>query len=343
MKGYNKMENLFADLISSLWNLCRPVLAAASPLLIGITIAWLLNPAVDCFTPKLGTGRAILAAYTLLFAVLAAFAAGFTVLILGALPTEGIEATLQLILDYFRHAYDTAASFLGRWFSSDFADSSQAADKLLLWIRQRFTIRTLASDLRSFTGTLVSIFLGMVASIYLLKDKDYFLLLKDRLLSLLLKQKAHGIVCEISGEIDAVLSSFIKGAFIDGLLVALLSSAGLSLLGIEFAVILGVLCGILNIIPYFGPFISMVPAFLAAFFTGGPAKSAAAVLILFLIQQIDSNYIYPRVVGKSTGLHPLFVLLSVSSSGYFFGLPGMILAVPAAGIIQVILRWWLCR
>ena len=337
------MDNLFADLISSLWHILRPVLSAASPLFIGITIAWLLNPAVDRFTPKLGTGHAILVTYTLLFAALAAFAGSFTVLILGALPTEGIEATLQLIVDYFRHAYDTAAKFLSRWFSSDFADSSQATEKLLLWIRQRFTIHTLASDLRAFAGTLVSIFLGVVVSIYLLKDKDYFLLLKDRIFSLLVKQKTHGIICEISGEINAVLSSFIKGAFIDGLLVSLLSSAGLSLLGIEFAVILGVLCGILNIIPYFGPFISMVPAFLAAFFTGGPAKSAAAVLILFLIQQIDSNYIYPRVVGKSTGLHPLFILLSVSAAGYFFGLAGMILAVPAAGIIQVMLRWWTCR
>ena len=164
------MDNLFTDLISSLWHLLRPVLAAGSPLFIGIIIAWLLNPAVDRLTSKLGTGRAILATYVLLFAALAAFAASFTVLILGSLPTEGIEATLLLILDYFRQAYDSAASFLSRWFSSDFADSSRAAEKLLLWVRQRFTIRTLASDLRSFTGTMVSIFLGIVASIFLFQD-----------------------------------------------------------------------------------------------------------------------------------------------------------------------------
>lgn len=333
------MDNLLTDLTSSVLNFIQPFLAAAAPLLIGIILAWFLNPAVSRLTPRLGTGYAILITYTLLFSVLAALAAGFAVLILGALPTEGIENTLHPIQNYFHQAYNAAAGFLSRWFPADLADSSQAEEGLRLWISQRFTIHSLASDLRSFSGAAVSVFLGVVASVYLLKDKDYFLTLKDQALSLLFKQKTHGIICEIAGEINMVLSSFIKGAFIDSLLVALLSSAVLSLLGIDFAVILGVFSGILNVIPYFGPFIGMIPAFLVALLTDGPAKSAAAVLSLFFIQQIDSNYIYPRVVGKSTGLHPLFVLLSVSISGYFFGLPGMLLAVPAAGILQVLIRW----
>lgn len=337
------MNNFFTDLLSALWQLVQPILTALSPLLTGIVLAWILDPAVSRLSPKLGTGRAILVTYFLLFSSLSALAAGFIVLILGALPTGGLESTLHLVLDYFRQAYDTASDFLNRWFPADFADSSQAAEGISLWIQHRFSINALASDLRSITAAAVSLFLGIVASVYLLKDKDYFLLMRDRLLSLILKQKTHGILCEISGEINTVLSSFIKGALIDSLLIAILSSAALSLLRIDFAVIIGVLGGVLNIIPYFGPFIGMIPAALTALVTGGPAKSVAAVLILLLIQQIDSNYIYPRVVGKSTGLHPLFVLLSISISGYFFGLPGMILAVPAAGILQVILRWWLSR
>ncbi len=332
------MDNLFSDLASSLWSLLQPFLAAVSPLLTGITLAWILNPAVSRLTPRLGTGRAILVTYTLLFTGLSALAAGFAVLILGALPTDGIESTVRLIMDYFHRAYDTAAGYLSQWLPSDFADSSLAAEGLRHWIRKRFSISTIASDIRSFSQIAVSIFLGIAASVYLLKDKNYFLLLRDQILSLVLKQRTHGILCEISSEINTVLSSFVKGALIDSLLVALLSSAALSLLKIDFAVVLGVLSGILNIIPYFGPFIGMIPVFLVALLTAGPAKSAAAVLSLFFIQQIDSNYIYPRVVGKSTGLHPLFVLLSVSAAGYFFGLPGMLLAVPAAGILQVLLR-----
>lgn len=337
------MENIFYDLLSSLWQLIAPLLTALSPLLLGISLAWFLNPAAERLTPVLGPGRAILATYLLLFAFLASLAAGFIILILGALPTGGIESTLRLITEYFRQAYDAAADFLRRWLPADFAESGLAAQGLQSWLAQHFSIRSLAGSIRSISGAAVTIFLGIIASIYLLKDKEYFLLLKDRFLSLILKQKTHGILCEIAGDINAVLSAFVKGALVDSLLVALLSSAALSVLQVDFAVIIGVLGGLLNIIPYFGPFIGMVPAFLAALLTGGPAKSAAAVLSLFLIQQIDSNYIYPRVVGKSTGLHPLFVLLSVSISGYFFGLAGMILAVPAAGVIQILLRRWASR
>ena len=337
------MENIFYDLTSALWQLIQPLLTALSPLLLGIALAWILNPAAERLTPALGAGRAILATYLLLFAFLASLTAGFVILILGALPTGGMESTIRLILDYFRQAYDTAADFLRRWLPADFADSSLAAEGLQSWLSQHVSIRFLAGRIRSASGAAVTVFLGIIASIYLLKDKEYFLLLKDRFLSLILKQKTHGILCEIAGDINTVLSAFVKGALVDSLLVALLSSAALSLLEVDYAVVIGVLGGLLNIIPYFGPFISMVPAFLVGLLTGGPAKSAAAVLSLFLIQQLDSNYIYPRVVGKSTGLHPLFVLLSVSISGYFFGLTGMILAVPAAGVLQILLRRWASR
>lgn len=187
---------------------------------------------------------------------------------------------------------------------------------------------------------MVSLFLGVVASIYLLKDRDYFLMLWERLLSLVLHQRTHGIVSEILHEMNDVVSAFLKGALIDSLIVAFLSSAVLSVLQVDFAVVIGVIGGLLNVIPYFGPFIGMVPAFLVALFTDGLAKSIAAVLALFLIQQLDSNYIYPRIVGSSTGLHPLFVLLAVSVCGYFFGLSGMLLAVPAAGMVQVLIKRW---
>jgi predicted PurR-regulated permease PerM len=109
---------------------------------------------------------------------------------------------------------------------------------------------------------------------------------------------------------------------------------------LEFAVFIGCFAGISNIIPYFGPVLGMIPAFIVGAFTGGLTQGLLAVLVLLVIQQIDANIIYPKVVGSTTGLHPLFVLLAVSVSGSFFGILGMILAVPAAGILQVfILKW----
>lgn len=93
-------------------------------------------------------------------------------------------------------------------------------------------------------------------------------------------------------------------------------------------------------IPYFGPFLGMIPAFGVSLANQGMAKATISVIALFAVQQLDSNYIYPKIVGTTTGLHPLFVLLSVSVMGYFAGLLGMLVAVPVAGILQVLIKKW---
>ena len=183
-------------------------------------------------------------------------------------------------------------------------------------------------------------FIGLVASVYLLKDRDFFYMLWERLLSVLLTQRAHGLLNENLSEINQVLSTFVKGAMIDSLIIAFLSSVVLTALQVDYAVIIGLLDGVLNIIPYFGPFFGMLPAFAVAAVTAGPLHGMFAVFGLFVVQQIDANYIYPKVVGGSTGLHPLFVLLSVSLFGSFFGIGGMLLAVPIAGIVQIFIKKW---
>ena len=179
-----------------------------------------------------------------------------------------------------------------------------------------------------------------MASIYLVKDKEFFLTLWQKFLSLVLRQRVHGEVNEILNDIHRVVTTFIKGALIDSMIVALLSSVVLSVLQVRFAVIIGILGGLLNIIPYFGPFLGMIPALLVAFFSGGFLKAIVVLLSLFAIQQLDSNYIYPKVVGTSIGLHPIFVLISVTVLGHFTGILGMLLAVPLAGILQVLIKKW---
>ena len=87
----------------------------------------------------------------------------------------------------------------------------------------------------------------------------------------------------------------------------------------------------------------MIPAFLVAFFSNGLFNAILVVIALFLVQQLDSNYIYPKIVGDSIGLHPLFVLLSLTIFGHFGGSLGMLLAVPIAGILQVLIKKWAYR
>ena len=107
----------------------------------------------------------------------------------------------------------------------------------------------------------------------------------------------------------------------------------LTILRLDFAVLLGCFAGITNIIPYFGPFWRHSGNRRSAVYRR--FSKALVVLIAFVIQQIDANLIYPKVVGSSTGLHPVFVLLAVTFGGYFWGLLGMILAVPVVACIKL--------
>ncbi|MCI8608674.1 MAG: AI-2E family transporter [Firmicutes bacterium] len=337
------MENIFVSLATGFWQVVKPLLNILSPLLIGLIIAYLLHPIADRLRSKLGDFWAIFFTYLGVFILLIGFIGSFIVLILGALPTGSWQETARSITAYFEDAYQSAVSFLSRYLPGDLSAPEDGASQLLNWLSSRFSLPAVTHMAQSLAGSLVNLFLGVVASVYLLKDKDFFLRLWQQFLSLILKQKTHGLISETMGEINVVVTTFLKGAFIDSLLVALLSSLALSLLHLDYAVVIGVLGGILNIIPYFGPFFGMVPAFLVGLFTSGPAKAFLSVVALFLVQQIDGNFIYPKVVGSATGLHPLFVLLSVSIFGHFFGIIGMILAVPVAGILQILIRKWAYR
>lgn len=335
-------ENFLQAILQSIAWLFTRLLSVLTPLFIGLAIAYLLHPAVDWLTQKLRRrGLAILLTYLLAACFLGGLICGFVILILGALPQGSPREITTQIFAYFESAYQAADAYLSD-FLPDGMPSPIAAGlgQLSESLERRFSVEAAVTFLSGLGNAMLHFFIGLVASVYLLKDRDFFYMLWERLLSVLLTQRAHGLLNENLSEINQVLSTFVKGAMIDSLIIAFLSSVVLTALQVDYAVIIGLLDGVLNIIPYFGPFFGMLPAFAVAAVTAGPLHGMFAVFGLFVVQQIDANYIYPKVVGGSTGLHPLFVLLSVSLFGSFFGIGGMLLAVPIAGIVQIFIKKW---
>ena len=335
-------DNFLQAILQSIAWLLTRLLSVLTPLFIGLAIAYLLHPAVDWLTQKLRRrGLAILLTYLLAACFLGGLICGFVILILGALPQGSPREITTQIFAYFESAYQAADAYLSD-FLPDGMPSPIAAglEQLSESLERRFSVEAAVTFLSGLGNAMLHFFIGLVASVYLLKDRDFFYMLWERLLSVLLTQRAHGLLNENLSEINQVLSTFVKGAMIDSLIIAFLSSVVLTALQVDYAVIIGLLDGVLNIIPYFGPFFGMLPAFAVAAVTAGPLHGMFAVFGLFVVQQIDANYIYPKVVGGSTGLHPLFVLLSVSLFGSFFGIGGMLLAVPIAGIVQIFIKKW---
>ncbi len=332
------------------------------PLILGLILAYLLNPLSEIIDSKLMSRviklpsdpikakkkkdlrhlLSVLITYLLAIAAVMAILYGFAAMIFGETITSSISITAtNLIEDLIKYE-----STFSHWISNNIPDGvlseklSDITSIIIGWISDNISATSIITFFTSISGSLIDIVVGIIVSIYLMKDKDFFLGLWRKFLHLALPQKPHAVLTETLSEINGVLSKFIRGALLDALIVAILSSIGLSIMGLEAAVFIGIFAGLANVIPYFGPVIGMIPAFTMGLCTEGFWTGVLAVLILLAIQQIDCNFIYPKIVGTSTGLHPLMVLMSVSVFGYFGGILGMILAVPIAGIIQVFVIKW---
>ncbi len=332
------------------------LLSALSPLLIGLFLAYLLYPLTELIARKLHIGPlkrlspsrlrlvSILLTYLLVLGSLVAILYAFSFLILGKFVFSGLSGLWENAAQYLSSYEEVVQSWIDQLEIAGLSDTfNDMADSVLSWLAENINTSSILSLISSAGGGIINALLGLMVSIYLLKDREFFQGLVTRWMSLAFKESTNLRLGGILYDINGVISHFIRGALLDSLIVGVLSAVGLSLLGLEFAVFIGAFAGLANIIPYFGPFLGMVPAFIVGAFSGGLDQGILAVVILFAIQQLDSNFIYPKVVGSSTGLHPLFVLLAVSISGYFFGIPGMLLAVPAAGIIQVFVLKWVRR
>ncbi len=356
----------FSSIASSLGSGISALLSAFSPLFIGLIISYLLNPLVTLIDKKLmqkvffrvpedplkaekrrklSRFISVLLTFIIVLAAIAAIIYGFAVMIVGQLVFTNFSTTFNNVLQTFL-SYEVE---LKQWVSQNFPDSflsekvMDASNSVISWFSENFSASTAVSVISGAVGSVVNFVIGAIVSIYLMKDKDFFLSIWRKFLHLVLPQRANAAVTETLNEVNGVLSQFVRGALLDAVFVAILSSIGLSIVGLDFAVFIGVFAGIANVIPYFGPLIGMIPAFLIGWLTSDFVHGVLAVLVLVIVQQIDSNIIYPKVVGSSTGLHPLAVLLAVSVFGYFGGIIGMILAVPIAGILQVFILKWAYR
>lgn len=190
-----------------------------------------------------------------------------------------------------------------------------------------------AKSYKEIFSTVLDVLTAFIMAFYFLKDGE---MLKDWILSAFPYKWRNGL-SSLLDELGKIFSDFLMGQLLVALLVGILETLGLLFLGIPYAPVLGFLGGILNIIPYFGPFIGAVPAVLAAFFIS-PMKAVWTALLFVIIQQFDNNFLTPKIVEGKLGVHPITTILTVFIGGEFFGLAGILLAVPCYAAIRAIVK-----
>ncbi|GFN36019.1 AI-2E family transporter [Tepidimicrobium xylanilyticum] len=184
----------------------------------------------------------------------------------------------------------------------------------------------------------VSLILIPILTFYFIKDKEYF----KANLYLLMPKKYRKEVKELSIEIDRVLSQFIRGRFILAVYVGIATTILLLILRIDFAVVIGIITGIADIIPYFGPFLGFLPAVFFAF-VSSPIKALWVAIMFIGIQWVENNVLAPKIIGETTGMHPIIILLSLIIGGGVFGVMGMIFSVPVVAVFKILLGFFLER
>ncbi|HHT36456.1 MAG: AI-2E family transporter [Candidatus Wallacebacter cryptica] len=196
----------------------------------------------------------------------------------------------------------------------------------------------IAQILVGLVSQVVSLAIAPVLAFYLLRDLEA---IKRRTL-MLIPKRYRLTIYSLAKEINLIIYGFIRGQLVNAGLVGLLISGGLALLGIKYSLFIGLLAGLFDIIPYFGPIIGFIPASVLAL-AKSPISVVWVLVIFVLVNQIEANIISPKIIGERVGLHPLAVIFAIFAGGELMGIIGMLIAVPAAAVVRVLLTHTLKR
>ena len=177
-----------------------------------------------------------------------------------------------------------------------------------------------------------NILIGLIVMIYLLNIKESMLGGSRKLTFALLPKKWAELVVEEFAYINKVFGGFIVGKIIDSLIIGWLCFFCLSFMKMPYTMLVSVIVGVTNVIPFFGPFIGAIPSFVLILLTS-PMQSVYFLIFVLVLQQFDGNILGPRILGDSTGLSSFWVLFSILLFGGLFGFVGMIVAVPLWAVI----------
>ena len=333
---------------SGLFSLLGAVGKILSPLVSGIVIAFLLNPIVNFVDLRLRPllekrglkaskaykiSRGISLVFAFIFAAFIVYAF-FSMLvpqlyesimsIIDSAPEyyQSLEKWAVNVLEdnpeirtYVERALDTVQSYVENWVKTSFLSDVQ---KILA---------TLTTSVMAVVKSITNFIIGLVASIYILWSKDTFQAQAKKMVVAAFKPSAANHLLDLGSNINRIFSGFIIGKIIDSAIIGVITFVAMTILRLDFAVLISVFIGITNIIPVFGPFIGAIPSVFILLLID-PLQAVIFCVLILIIQQLDGNFIGPKILGSSIGISALWILFSIVVGGDLFGIVGMVVGVP---------------
>ena len=307
------------------------------PLFAAVILAYMLDPAVDFVQEKLKFIRSAKRskAVIVVFTVFILLAAGIVAFILPSIATNFAD-----IIENAPEIKSRLVSFAENLISENHPGLRQKlieivsslSDTLDSKIASFATSSNSISSYSKISDLLIGVVSSFVLTYYFLRDKTAIL---NGFFGLF-PYKWRSSLTAAADELGMISAKFIQGQIFVALIIGIIETAGLLLIGVPYAVLLGVIGGISNMIPYFGPFFGALPPIFTALMIS-PAKAVWVLILFVAVQQLDNNFLSPKIIEGNLGIHPITVILIVFIGEEFFGFWGIIASVPAYAMVKCII------
>ena len=320
------------------------VLGALSPFAGGIALAYVLDIPTRFYAEKLFRGKrapAIVLAYLTFIVVLAA--------VIGLILPQLVQS-ISTFVNALPGYLDSAAASLGTLLKRFNADTDLTATLTANLENSGERFQETAANMMSTVagaaaagaagaaGRVLDAFVSLAASIYLLAEKEPLLKACRALLRALFPPHAAAGVLSVFQLANRTFSGYIGGQLLDALLVGIETFIAMLILRLNYAPMIAVLVAVTNIIPIAGPYIGAIPSALLLLLSGEPLQALIFCILILVVQQVDGNFIAPRILGGATGISGLWVLVAIIVGGGLFGIVGMVVGVPVMAVLAALLK-----
>lgn len=316
------------------------IINVLTPFLLAFVLAYILNPFVSYIERK-GVKRFLSVLIVYLSVILFFIILSFT--LFPKIYSE-IKILIEVMPYYAENLYIGIDEFYSRnsyrisFLPSELSDFYDSLNIDLEYIKRIFEGRDVGGTFSNIGRTATSFFSGVVSIILVPIITFYFL--KDtykikKFIKKLIPKKQEKRIMEIGNDLNDILSNFVRGQLIVASFIGVVTTIALLILRVEFAILVGIIAGFANVVPYLGPIVGIIPAVFFALLDS-PMKAFWVIVVFVIIQQIESGIIVPKVIGGSVGIHPPIIMLSLIIGSSLFGIIGFLIAVPSAAIIKVL-------
>ncbi|MBO5944160.1 MAG: AI-2E family transporter [Clostridia bacterium] len=347
--------------LTSVLGFLAGVVKIFAPVITGFCLAFILNILMNFFENKVfkGLGKSkkrvlnsLLRPFSLVSTIITMF--GFIVLLMFIIIPQ-LEDSIMLLVEkvpvYYADFVSWIDSLVERFsleVSTEMLHNPQIKiEDIVAMAEKIFTFESTGDILNTtmgVTSTVVSGFinlvLGFVIAVYILAEKEKIGEFVNRILNAVLPEKPYKHLCDVCSVASNSFANFITGQFTDALILAILTFIGMLIFGFPNAAVVSVIIGISALIPVVGPIVGEIIGCLLIFMES-PLKALLFLVFVLILQAIDNNFIYPKIVGKSVGLPGILVLVAVILGGNIGGMLGVLLGVPIASAIYALVVDWL--